>query len=321
MKNTNNNVLEVALYWHSKGITPIPVRPKSKKAAIKWKHLQQQLPPQILVRSWFEKHPTRNLGLICGGAGHLLVLDFDVVLKYHIWRRDNPEYAQTFTVKTGRGYHVYFICKNKVPTKINIEKVDIKGNGYVLAPPSIHPEGAEYSVHVDGEILEIESLAEVFEIPEAIEPPAASLAQYEIVKGLTKPSNSTTKNDLLTYPLYTEPERGERKRPPLSIIARIKQNISILGLVNRYTDVKWSGSGYHVACCPFHNDHHPSFWIDDAKGICSCYVPQCAASQPQGKPMDVINFYAHAEGITNTEAIKQLKQMVKLKEGENYENI
>jgi len=52
-----------------------------------------------------------------------------------------------WVVRTGRGYHIY--CKhNKNPGNIikddNLH-IEFRGNGgYVVAPPSIHPNGSEY---------------------------------------------------------------------------------------------------------------------------------------------------------------------------------
>jgi|GEM_PF-6036233 hypothetical protein len=46
-------------------------------------------------------------------------------------------------VSTGRGYHFYLTWRSEVKT-IHFEGLDVIGNGYVVAPPSIHPNGKQY---------------------------------------------------------------------------------------------------------------------------------------------------------------------------------
>ena len=67
-----------------------------------------------------------------------------------------------------------------------------------------------------------------------------------------------------------------------------------------------SGDHHLIGCCPFHDDNEPSFWVDTQTQLCSCRVPSCKTRQRRGKPMDVIEFLARIEGITNGQAIREL---------------
>ena len=53
----------------------------------------------------------------------------------------------TLTIRTGNGFHFYYDAKPdaRFPGKLR-QGVDIKFNGYVVAPPSVHPNGEIYRV-------------------------------------------------------------------------------------------------------------------------------------------------------------------------------
>ena len=54
------------------------------------------------------------------------------------------ENMQGFKFKSSRGYHI-LVLSNKPINHIEIAKgVDIRTNGIVIIPPSIHPDGTQY---------------------------------------------------------------------------------------------------------------------------------------------------------------------------------
>ena len=53
-----------------------------------------------------------------------------------------------------------------------------------------------------------------------------------------------------------------------------------------------------IACCPFHNEKTPSFYVSPAKGIYKCFG--C------GKAGDSVRFVMDIEGIGYPEALKHL---------------
>jgi len=85
----------------------------------------------------------RDLGLatICGEISGITVYDFDKEETYNLLIRKNPELKNCFTVKTLKGYHIYFEFDESVGTTTNaseeLEGLDIRSNGsFVISPPS-----------------------------------------------------------------------------------------------------------------------------------------------------------------------------------------
>ncbi len=91
-----------------------------------------------------------NVGIMCGAtSANLFVLDCehpDTFLAHlqQLEKRRIPRWA----VVTARGGHLYFRCREGEVDNITtgtLLHAELRGkNGYVLAPPSIHPSGLEY---------------------------------------------------------------------------------------------------------------------------------------------------------------------------------
>ena len=80
---------------------------------------------------------------------------------------DNPEHYQyfqdlaTFTVKSGKGYHVYLTSEDPINTLKDYPAVGIETRSIgslSVVPPSIHPDsGNEYQVEKDLDILQVKN--------------------------------------------------------------------------------------------------------------------------------------------------------------------
>ena len=125
----------------SRGYSVIPVNgdklpSNPKQPAVAWKRYQKRLPDVGEIERWFERDATA-LGIVCGAISRLMVIDFDHYAGYRRFRHRFPEYTNSYTVKTRRGYHVYF----RTAVKINSQQFDggdVKGEGgFVIAPPSL----------------------------------------------------------------------------------------------------------------------------------------------------------------------------------------
>lgn len=90
-----------------------------------------------------------NVGIATGAASGIFVVDIDDP-DAEIELRNLIEIPETFTVKTGRGKHLYFKYDENRPVKNGanvIKGVDIRGDGgYVAGAGSNHSNGAVYTV-------------------------------------------------------------------------------------------------------------------------------------------------------------------------------
>jgi hypothetical protein len=99
-----------------------------------------QAPPDLISPK------STGLGIVLGSAsGGLICRDFDQAVAFREWADENPDLAAVLPIaRTRRGYHVY--CRTEEP--IRTQKFDdgeLRGDGsYVIAPPSLHPEGGAY---------------------------------------------------------------------------------------------------------------------------------------------------------------------------------
>lgn len=99
------------------------------------------------VASWFRREVTLNFGVACA-MSNLVVFDVD----YRNGGDTDGLNLDTFTVRTGDGLHLYYKANKKATFGGKLRQgVDIKFNGYVVAPTSIHPSGALYELLNDVE--------------------------------------------------------------------------------------------------------------------------------------------------------------------------
>lgn len=92
-------------------------------------------------------------------------------------------------------------------------------------------------------------------------------------------------------------------RIPSDIVEKIYQSTDITEVVRDYVNLQKSGKDFK-ACCPFHNERSPSFFVSPAKGIYKCFG--C------GKGGDSVSFIMEIEGVSYGEALKQLAQKYKI---------
>ncbi len=140
------DVLSAALMYHSLAWSIIPVVAGIKKPALKsWKPFQTNRADEQQLRDWFDKRDDLGLAVVLGTvSGGLTCRDFDDEAAYHAWAAQNPELAKTLpTVKTGRGYHVFFLSDLDHTEKY--PDGELRGDrAYVVLPPSLHLSGVQY---------------------------------------------------------------------------------------------------------------------------------------------------------------------------------
>lgn len=96
------------------------------------------------IADWWNRWPAANIGLRTGIAFDVLDIDGDAGLASVA--SIAPGYKHAGPVSgTGRGHHLLFavtLAKNGANL---LPKLDFRGNGgYIVAPPSIHPDGHTY---------------------------------------------------------------------------------------------------------------------------------------------------------------------------------
>lgn len=151
---TTYPLAEAALSYAAEGMAVFPLAPRSKipllskaEGGAGWKDATTNLGQ---VQEWWTRWPNANIGY--APRGHQLIIDIDLRHQgKESWARliqtiDMPE---TRRVRTGNGYHLYFT----LPEGLTFPSCDVPGStleikcetGYLLLPPSIHPDGPVYT--------------------------------------------------------------------------------------------------------------------------------------------------------------------------------
>lgn len=96
---------------------------------------------------------------------------------------------------------------------------------------------------------------------------------------------------------------------PQDTVNKILDTAQIVDVVSDFVSLKRRGANF-IACCPFHNEKTPSFYVSPAKGIYKCFG--C------GKSGTAVGFVMEHENMTYVEALKYLarKYGIEVKEKE-----
>lgn len=147
-----NAVLEAALCAAESGWPTFRLGYKQKIPLPGSKGFLDATTDKDTLTAWF-KNRNLNVGLATGGKERIVVLDVDNSHggreSLHVLVRAFGELPETPTVQTGNGFHVYLRMPATVDIPPSAGKVgtglDIRGvGGYVVYPPSIHPNGTVY---------------------------------------------------------------------------------------------------------------------------------------------------------------------------------
>ncbi|MFC1865709.1 CHC2 zinc finger domain-containing protein [Chloroflexota bacterium] len=133
---SNPNILEICDRY---GLTPIPLKPRSKVPLVKWGNSWRPTPQEMKI--WAQK-PV-NWGVRCDDG--FAALDFDSEAAYHDFVANHKLPSGCPIVKTPRGTHVWLKPKKPVSTQY-FDEFELRASGsYVVSPPSIHPSGIPYT--------------------------------------------------------------------------------------------------------------------------------------------------------------------------------
>ena len=92
-------------------------------------------------------------------------------------------------------------------------------------------------------------------------------------------------------------------RIPQPFIDEVRSKVNIVDVIGQYTPLakkgrQWNGS------CPFHEDKHPSLFVEENKQVFNCF--SC------GRSGSVFSFIMEKEGLSYPEAILFLAESVDL---------
>ncbi len=139
-------LLDWALRYASLGWPVLPLGEKSKTPLTNHGLMDASTHPD-LIRAWWSLRPNANIGLRTGDAFDVIDVDGDVG-RTSLDEKAGPEWRRSHSGPvslTGKGEH-YLILPTRSRNRAGLlPNVDYRGvNGYIVAPPSIHPDGRTY---------------------------------------------------------------------------------------------------------------------------------------------------------------------------------
>lgn len=152
--------LQTAIEFSKRGWHVFPLYSRTKKPATKNGLKDASNDEQKIIQLWQGKTHL-NLAIRTGECSGFFVVDLDGeegIANFNTLVDSMNGIPDTLTVKTGKGFHLYFNYPQGLDIRNSTSKicnkVDVRGNGgYVVAPPSVHPDGSIY--HFENESLPI----------------------------------------------------------------------------------------------------------------------------------------------------------------------
>lgn len=224
------NPIPFAQAYAQKGWQAFPLKPRDKIPFVKWADVATC--DEAMLTGWFDNYPDANIGIACGQRSGIVVLDvdaghggYDSLTKLIEKHGRLPE---TPVSKTGSGgEHIIF----KYPAGFDIRNsagklgpgLDVRANGgYIVAPPSIHPNGNTYEWMVDTDLADMpEWMIEA--LKEAPKPEVKNTTPGEVIEGgrndyLTKMAGAMRRKGFNEDAIFSALviDNREKCRPPLS---------------------------------------------------------------------------------------------------------
>lgn len=157
-----NNTFKYAKKYLGLGWNVLPLLAKSKIPATPH-GFKDASDDSNKVKEWFDTD-WNNIGIATGKVSGIAIIDIDPKNggseSYKVLKSKFGLPTRTLKVRTGGGrLHLYYSTDGEVRSRNGIlPGIDIKSNGgYVVAPPSVHPNGKRYEF-VDPSIFEQQTL-------------------------------------------------------------------------------------------------------------------------------------------------------------------
>jgi len=144
MPRLGTSLPDWAALYASKGWPVLPLVPRHKTPLVPKGLLEASIDATI-VDTWWRRWPTANIGVRTGVAFCALDIDGEVG-SASLATVAGPGLVHPGPVNnTGRGQHWLYAPTNTMNRANMLPKLDWRGqNGYIIVPPSIHPNGHRY---------------------------------------------------------------------------------------------------------------------------------------------------------------------------------
>jgi len=145
---------QAAMEYIARGWPVLPLKPRNKQPLTKHGLLEATLDP-VVIAQWWLQWPEANIGLRTGEAFDVLDVDGApgaaslITLVPDGYRHPGPVQS------TGKGWHALFAVTGGRNAANKLPGLDFRGyNGYIVAAPSVHPNGHLYRWVRDGDLPE-----------------------------------------------------------------------------------------------------------------------------------------------------------------------
>lgn len=166
-----DSMYSYAIEYANYGIAVFPLKEKDKTPLIKHWNTEAST-DAAKIKAWWQKWPNANIGIVTGkqSLGGLYVIDCDCHNEgvdgwkaFIEWQAKYGKFPLSWVAQTGSGgVHYFFTDKEEHKNRAGIiPSVDFRGDGgYVVAPPSIHPNGERYKWNekASPELVELASI-------------------------------------------------------------------------------------------------------------------------------------------------------------------
>ncbi len=110
-------MIAAALKWADRGFPVFPIVPRGKKplGSLVPHGLKEASRDNAVIRDWWRCEPKANIGIVTGGGHFVIDLDDAGAVLWFANASGRHGAPKTLTVRTARGYHVFFACGAEVP--------------------------------------------------------------------------------------------------------------------------------------------------------------------------------------------------------------
>jgi hypothetical protein len=144
------NIDSILQLVKSRSFRVLPLQPRSKKPLTNHAY-KDSTNSREQIEEWWNQYPDANAAIATGKISGIVVIDVDGKQGARTLAELESKYGplpQTLTAITGRGKHLYYHypAEQDIRTSKKLGSgIDLKSDGgYVVAPPSVHPDGTIY---------------------------------------------------------------------------------------------------------------------------------------------------------------------------------